>query len=64
MLYVHTLDIQDSSSFMNKPQTPPKNSRHFNNSRMIKVQKTLIHLWWECKTAQLHWKTVWQILTK
>ena len=25
---------------------------------------TLTHCWWECKTVQPLWKTVWQILTK
>ena len=25
---------------------------------------TLTHCWWECKMAQLLWKTVWQVLNK
>ena len=25
---------------------------------------TLIHCYWECRTVQSHWKTVWQFLTK
>lgn len=38
--------------------------RMINNTRPCKPTGVLQHHWWECKTAQLPWKTFWEFLIK
>lgn len=35
-----------------------------NASKNVEQQKCSFIGWWECKTVQLLWKTVWQVVTK
>ena len=58
-VFVHIIILSDTPIRMAKIQTLTT----LNAGEDVKQQQ-LLFCWWECKVAQLLWKTVWQFLIK